>query len=139
MHELKDFSFTFLELPKFNKTIDELSSMEEKWMYFFKHATQTSEEELEKITGPDIVIRQAYGVLNEISRSEPELNAYEREKKSQLDGQAMLTYAERKGEEKGRAEGKIEVAKKLFAQGIDIQTIMYCTGLSKEEFEQIKF
>ena len=71
-------------------------------MYFFKHAIHTNEEELEKITGPDIVIRQAYGVLDEISWSEAELNAYEREKKSQLDGQAMLAYAERKGERKSR-------------------------------------
>lgn len=37
-HDLKDFSFTFLELPKFHKSIDELSNIPEKWMYFFKHA-----------------------------------------------------------------------------------------------------
>ena len=34
--DLKDFSFSFLELPKFNKTIDELTNMIEKWAYFFK-------------------------------------------------------------------------------------------------------
>ncbi len=37
-HDLKDFSFTFLELPKFHKTIDELETLTEKWCYFFKHA-----------------------------------------------------------------------------------------------------
>ena len=109
---------------------------------FFKHATHTSEEELKKITGSDIVIRQAYSVLDEIYQSEPELNSYEREKKSQLDGQAMLSYAERKGEDKGRVEGKaeekIEVAKKMLVQGIDIQTTSLCTGLSKEECEKIQ-
>lgn len=30
-HDLKDFSFAFLELPKLNKTIDELSNIVEKW------------------------------------------------------------------------------------------------------------
>ncbi len=68
-------------------------------------------------------------MLDEISRSESELNSYEQEKKSQLDRQtAMLAYVERKGEEKGRTEGKVEVAKKMLAQGIDIQTIILCTG-----------
>ncbi len=62
-HELKDFFFTFLELPKFNKTIAELSTMEDKWMYFFKHATQTSEEELEKITGPDMLFAKRMACL----------------------------------------------------------------------------
>jgi len=30
-----DGSFTFLELPKFNKSIDELHTITEKWTYFF--------------------------------------------------------------------------------------------------------
>ena len=47
-NDLKDFSFTFLELPKFNKEIDQLSNMTEKWSYFFKHAEETSEEDLKK-------------------------------------------------------------------------------------------
>ena len=34
-HDLKDFSFTFIELPKFTKTLDELGSLREKWAYFF--------------------------------------------------------------------------------------------------------
>ncbi len=35
-HDLKDFSFTFIELPKFNKTKeDQLENIVEKWIYFF--------------------------------------------------------------------------------------------------------
>jgi len=33
---LKDFSFSFLELPKFKKTKNQLKTMTEKWAYFFK-------------------------------------------------------------------------------------------------------
>lgn len=129
--ELKDFSFTFLELPKFDKTIDDLKTMEEKWMYFFKHATETDPEELKKITGSDIVIRQAYDVLDQFHWSPEELRTYEREKKSQLDGQAMLLSAKLEG----KAEGIKIVAKNMLAQGIDIHTIMMVTGLSKDEIE----
>jgi predicted transposase/invertase (TIGR01784 family) len=41
-NDLKDFSFTFLELPKFNKDIHHLSNMIDKWSYFFKYAEKTS-------------------------------------------------------------------------------------------------
>ena len=101
--------------------------MEEKWTYFFKHASETSPEELEKITGSDIVIRQAYDVLDQFHWSQEELRTYEREKKSQLDGQAMLLSAKLEG----KAEGIKVVAKNMLAQGIDISTTMLVTGLSK--------
>ena len=51
--DLKDFSFTFLELPKFHKTIEELETLLDKWAYFFKHAEETKEQELDKIIGSD--------------------------------------------------------------------------------------
>ena len=41
-NDLKDFSFTFMELPKFNMDIDHLSTMSDKWAYFFKNAKSTS-------------------------------------------------------------------------------------------------
>ena len=36
-HDLKDFSFTFVELPKFKKSIGELTNNVDRWTYFFKH------------------------------------------------------------------------------------------------------
>ncbi|MDJ1305568.1 MAG: Rpn family recombination-promoting nuclease/putative transposase [Candidatus Midichloria sp.] len=36
-HDLKGFSYTFIELPKFKKDIEELESGIERWCYFFKH------------------------------------------------------------------------------------------------------
>ena len=127
IRDLKDFSFTFLELPKFTKTIDELTNLEEKWMYFFKHATHTDPEELKKITGPDIVIREAFDVLDQFYWSEEELRTYEREKKSELDAKAIVNYA--------RTEGIKQVAKNMKAQGFNIDIIISLTGLTKEELE----
>ena len=42
----KDFSFTFVELPKFMKTLDELTTPEEQWYYFLKHADTSSNIEV---------------------------------------------------------------------------------------------
>ena len=45
-HHLRDFSFTFLELGKFHKTKEELTSIIDKWAFFFKHADETKEKDL---------------------------------------------------------------------------------------------
>ena len=53
---------------------------------------------------------------------------------------------EKKGREEGLAEGrkegemesKIAIARKMFAQGLAIETISQCVGLSIEELDAIK-
>ena len=160
--DLKDFYFCFLELPKFNKSIDDLQTMVEKWAYFFKHAAHTNEADVEKITGSDEVIRQAYEVLNQFSWSEIELNTYEQEKKRELDAKAILLYqrmeglaegmekGEAKGMEKGLAEGMekglakgeknafFTLAKRMLDQGLEIETIIQLTNLSEQEIHSIR-
>lgn len=74
---MKDFSYTFLELPKFEKTIDELETLTEKWCYFFKHAYETNEEDLNKIVGKDVAISHAYQELDRFYWTKVELNTYE--------------------------------------------------------------
>ena len=155
--DLKDFSFTFLELPKFDRSAGELSSMVEKWMYFFKHAPHTEPQELEKLIGSDLIIRQAYTALDQFYWTEEQLNAYEREKKSQLDAQALLEGAEAKGVAKGRVEGRAEghaeghvkghaegrieamkeVAKKMLAQGLTTAAVSSMTGLTQNDLKDL--
>ncbi|MGL5264239.1 MAG: Rpn family recombination-promoting nuclease/putative transposase, partial [Candidatus Rhabdochlamydia sp.] len=84
-HDLKDFFFTFIELPKFNKNKEELSSIEEKWCYFFKHAHETTETDLLRIIGSDNIIHKAYTVLNQFYWTENELMAYEEMKRARMD------------------------------------------------------
>ena len=61
--DLTGIRFEFLELPRFKKTLDTISSMMEKWCYFFKYATETTPDELEKLVGSDEVIKEAYQAL----------------------------------------------------------------------------
>lgn len=103
--DLKDFSFTFLELPKFNKEIGELSNMVEKWTYFFKHADETTEEALDQIVGQDQVLEKAYAELNKLTWTENQLKLYEQELKSERDFIAMMDGAEEKGIQKGVQQG----------------------------------
>ena len=66
-HNLKDFSFTFLELPKIDKTLEESTSRIEKWVYFFKHAEETSEKDLERLLKDTNTLHRAYEELNRFS------------------------------------------------------------------------
>ena len=42
------------------------------------------------------------------------------------------------GKAEGRAEGKAEVAKAMLKNDLPVETIMACTGLSKEEIQKLK-
>jgi len=134
-HDLQDFSFTFIELPKFKKDkISELKTIIEKWCYFFKYAANTSEEDLKNLIGSDLVINQAYEALNQFNWTEQELIAYEQELKRIRDNRAAEDYLI----EKGKAERNIEIAKNLLLQNIDHDTISSATGLSLSEIQKIQ-
>ena len=138
-HDLQDFSFTFIELPKFKKDkISELETIIEKWCYFFKYAANTSEEDLKKLIGSDLVINQAYEALNQFNWTEQELIAYEQELKRIRDNRAAEDYLIEKGIEKGKFEEKIEIAKNLLRQNIDLSIISASTGLSPEAITALK-
>jgi predicted transposase/invertase (TIGR01784 family) len=146
-HDLKDFYFTFIELPKFKKdNIDQLSNMVEKWSFFFKHADETSEEDLQKLIGSDLVIQRAYDELNQFNWTEPELIAYEQEIKRMMDNVAALDYqidkakkeGREEGIEKGREEEKIEIAKAMLSKNKPLEEIAEFTGLSLDEIEQLR-
>ncbi|NGZ19708.1 MULTISPECIES: Rpn family recombination-promoting nuclease/putative transposase [unclassified Wolbachia] len=154
-HDLKDFYFIFIELPKFPKNKeDQLENIVEKWVYFFRYADETSEEELEKIIGSDVIIKKAYEELNRFNWSEKEFIAYEQEIKRILDEQAVLAQklddATEKGREEGKEEGiqighekgrkaeKIEVAKNSLKAGVSIDVIAQITGLSIDEIQKLR-
>ncbi|MCC8369716.1 MAG: Rpn family recombination-promoting nuclease/putative transposase, partial [Rickettsia endosymbiont of Oxypoda opaca] len=146
-HDLKDFSFSFIELPKFNiDKIEDLKTITEKWCYFFKYAANTSEADLQKIIGSDLVVGRAYEALNQFNWNEAELLAYEQEIKRIMDNKAvedfMIESAEARGEAKGKAEGEynksIEVAKNMLAAGSDYDFISKVTGLSITEINKLR-
>ncbi|MEY2393641.1 transposase, partial [Wolbachia endosymbiont of Tettigetta isshikii] len=98
----------------------------------------TSERELERIIGSDVIIKKAYEELNRFNWSEKEFIAYEQEIKRIRDEKAVLAQKLDDATEKGRKEGKIEVAKNLLKAGVSIDIIAQTTGLLKAEIAQLK-
>lgn len=137
-NDLKDFSFTFLELPKFNKDVDHLSTQVEKWCYFFKYAEQTSDEDFKKVVEHAEFIEKAYRELDRFYWSEEEYLIYEQSEK--YEG-CYIASMEQKFDE-GKAEGEkiamVKMARNLLEQGIDLKVIQTASGLSVEEITAIQ-
>ncbi|MGB7128038.1 MAG: Rpn family recombination-promoting nuclease/putative transposase [Candidatus Rhabdochlamydia sp.] len=148
-HDLKDFSFTFIELPKFHKSKEELSSIEEKWYYFFKHAHETTEEELQEMIGGDTIIHRAYTALDQYYWTDNELATYEELKRIHMDNKAALAQqiyeaevnaknAKAEGEAIGIEKEKIQTVKRLLQAGCGIDLIVQATNLPREQVESLK-
>ncbi|MGL9779335.1 MAG: Rpn family recombination-promoting nuclease/putative transposase [Wolbachia sp.] len=137
-HDLKDFSFTFIELPKFPKTKeDQLENIVEKWCYFFKYASETSEKDLRKIVGSDVIIGKAYNELVGYNWTEEEQAMYEWIKKNEDDNVSCLKQSRIEGIEEGRKAREIEMAKAMLAEGMDFTTVARLTELSIDEIEKL--
>ena len=144
--DLKDFHFTFVELPKFTKDALDLESMEDKWCYFFKHATEATEGEIEDLAKNSPIILRAFDAADEAGWSEKELAEYEKRLKDRRDADAQLQTAMEEGEQKGiekgvdkgREEERLSVAKNMLEIGLPLDTIQKATGLSLEQIQKLK-
>ena len=104
-HDLSGLRFEFLELPRFKKKMADVSTMVEKWCFYFKYAPQTTFDEIDKLAGSDQVIKEAYKALDSASWTDDELFLYEQELKSENDELSMLRYAKQEGIELGEKTG----------------------------------
>ena len=144
-NDLKDFHFTFVELPKFTKTLEEITTLEEKWYYFLKHAEESNT--INEIFESNPEIKEAYSVLERIRWSEQDLQWYDRTAMATADARGRIEQGReegrkegkeegrKEGREEGREEEKREIARNLLLQGISIEIICKTTGLSKKEIE----
>ena len=95
-----------------------------------------SEENLEKIKG-DKVMEEAMDELERISSDEKIIGLYDVEKREKMIRNSMIIEAEEKGHEKGLKESKIEIAKKMLNDKLNIEIISKYTGLSIEEIKSL--
>jgi predicted transposase/invertase (TIGR01784 family) len=153
-NDLKAFYFVFIELEKFNKSIRESVTLEEKWCYFFKHADESSLAEIEHLIGSDQIMKRAFEAIDQASWTEEELRTYERITKANLDNLAVeqqkLEDAEARGEAKGIELGKTEgieigeargiekTAINMLQQKFDPTVIATVTGLTLDEVLKLK-
>lgn len=120
-------TFIYLEMPKFNKTVDELETRFDKWLFVLRNLNR-----LDKI--PDKLKEQIFEKLfetTEIAKFTPEqVRSYEDSLKYYRDLKNSLDTA--------KIEGKIEIAKNLIKKGYDIIDIIDLTGLTQNQINELK-
>jgi predicted transposase/invertase (TIGR01784 family) len=135
---LRHLEFYFIELKKFNKELEEISTILDKWIYFLKNAA-----DLERIPASlsEPELKEAFDILEQSQWSTAELEAQERcldAIRSQAD---QIKTARIEGKEEGREEGREEKAIEIALQLLDVldaATIAKKTGLTIDQVEQLK-
>lgn len=124
-------TFIYLEMPKFNKTVDELETRFDKWLYVLRNLNK-----LDRV--PDKLREQIFDKLfetAEIARfTQDQARSYEDSLKYYRDLKNSLETAR----EEGKIEGKIEIASKAMKKGLSIADIVDLTGLTEEEIKRLK-
>ena len=155
--------FIYVVLAKFNKTLGELETLYEKWLYALKNLYKLSQRPKELC---DKVFDRLFEEA-EIAKFSPlEMREYEASKKAYRDIKNSVDTAKRegiaegmkqgmeksmkqgmeKGMEKGMKQGmekgleqrSLEIARKMLAKGMDAASVMEITGLSAEQMQQLK-
>ncbi len=131
--------FIYVEIAKFNKSLEELETLYDKWLYALKNLyklTQRPKELCDKVF--DRLFEEA-----EIAKFTPqELREYEASKIAYRDIKNSVDTAKREGiaegMEKGMEKKSHEIAKKMLTKGMDEATVMEITGLPAELIQQLK-
>ena len=124
-------NYIYLEMPKFQKTEKELETRFDKWMFVLKNLPKLERIPVEL---KENIFLKLFETA-EIAKLEPdEYKQYEASVNAYRDIiNIKSTYLE-----KGKIEGKIEIAKEMLQDNEPIQKIMRYTGLSEKEINELK-
>lgn len=122
--------FIYVEIAKFNKSLDELETLYDKWLFALKNLYKLNER-------PKALRDKVFDRLfeeAEIARfTKEELREYEASIMAYRDIKNSIDTAEKIGIEKG----KIEIVKAMLAGNMSIEQIMKFSGLTREKIEQL--
>ncbi|SHF14176.1 Rpn family recombination-promoting nuclease/putative transposase [Pedobacter caeni] len=156
------FGFKFLELPNFDKEVDELSSDLDKWFYILKNMSR-----MNQIPSPlnEGIFKKLFKIAEVSKLTKEQRTLYESNLKAKLDYECTIAWAKKEaaeqGMEEGRLEGRLEgrmegqeegmkkgiekgrldersvIALELKETGMPIEQISKITKLSIEEIEKL--
>ena len=133
---IEGLQLIFVELPKFTPHTYAEKRMHILWLRFLteiNETTRTIPEEL--LEAPEI--KKALTVLEESAFTDAELAGYEHFWDGISVEKTLYNSAIRRGLAEGKAKEQRLIAANFKKQGIDIETIAQCTGLSVEEIDEL--
>ncbi|WP_297135345.1 Rpn family recombination-promoting nuclease/putative transposase [Terrisporobacter sp.] len=122
----------FIEIPKLKKfeSSEEIVDLLEGWVEFLR---DPESEVVRKLEMSNKEIREAKDELYRLSRSSRERELYYMREKSLKDEISALASAEEKGMEKA----KVDIARNMLKNGMDVNMVVDITGLSIDDIEKI--
>lgn len=120
--------YFFISVPLFN---DRLNKEIDDWLYLLKHdeiPKRFKSKYMEKV-------KERLSILK---MTKEQYHEYLNYKKKIIDDREELYAAELIGRQKGKEEGKKEIAKKMLAKKIPLETISDLTGLSAQEINSLE-
>jgi len=127
-YPIYDIELVFVELPKFNKSLDELETLTDKWIYFLKSAR--SLENIPEEIGEIPEIQKAFAIANQANLNRDELE--------DLEKREIYIHDRRNAITKAVNQNRREIAKRLIDVGLDDQIISQATGLNLEEVRNLR-
>ena len=125
--------FKYVEVGRFDKTDEELTSLSDKWMFVLKNLSRLNNR-------PSSLREKIFSRLFDaaaIARFTPiELREYEDSLKAYRDIKNSLDTAEAKGREEGINIANLAIAKRMLSDGMDMELVLKYTGLTEKRIKK---
>ena len=125
--------FKYVEVGRFDKTDEELTSLSDKWMFVLKNLSRLNNR-------PSSLREKIFSRLFDaaaIARLTPiELREYEDSLKAYRDIKNSLDTAEAKGREEGINIANLAIAKRMLSDGMDMELVLKYTGLTEKQIKK---
>ena len=119
----------FVEVSKFDKSEDELETDLDKWLYRLKNMSTLLER---PAALRDRIFGRLFDVAEYARLDDEERKNYVESMNTARDTYNQIDYALNKGIGIGLEKKAYEIAQKMIAKGLDVDTIADLTGLTKE-------
>ena len=131
------FEIVIIEIPKYRKLGGENRKLN-TWLKFIDNPGGVCMEDVNE----NETLKEAKDVLEQISNDEYERDLEFKRKLYLMDRkvneEARYEEGLEEGREEGRKESRKEIAKEMLKKDINIETIMECTGLTKEKILELQ-
>lgn len=131
-------TYVYLEMPNFKKKEEQLETRLDKWLYFIKNLEDF--QSIPTVFRNEVVFETAFEKAELAKFDNSQWESYERSLREFRDVKNTIDYALEQAEkayDDGKLEGKLEVAKILKNNGIEVKIIMDSTGLTKEQIDKL--
>ncbi len=150
-YPMYDVELVFVELPKFTRSLEELQTLADKWLYFLKYAKTLDAvpDSMQSVSE----LNKAFSTANRVNLSKDDLEDIQRREMFLHDQHNARTKAEKMGLAKGLKQGLQEGMKEGMKEGekkaarqiasnlldvLDDATISAKTGLSVQEIQALR-